>query len=117
MTIPEKGKAYVLVSYNHQFIKSLPNIPPDTEKVFYKEFYVKCPSWLSARTVADRLAAAKSPEDLSGLELKPCDVFTADLAEAMRFSHPESPKHIKDIEARVNIKLHAEEIDEKYCPF
>jgi len=116
--IPLNARAYVMVSYNHDFIKSLKDISPDTEKVYYLGIALKTPGWLNPSDVAERLAGEV---DFAGtmerLELNIVHNFTRDLENAMRFNHDEIKGEVEELQFQIRSKIRSECLDEEYLPF
>jgi len=115
--IPLEERAYVIASYDINFIRSLEDIPNDTEKVYYYSLALKTPEWLSPKDVANRLASEVDPSVAEELELKRIHVFTKDLEDAMRFEYNKIEEEVRKLQSQINAKIRSECLDEEYLPF
>jgi hypothetical protein len=115
--IPLERRAHVIVSYDRNLIGGLENVPPDTEKVYYRGLTLKAPKWRDTTEVALRLAEAGTPEVVEELELEKNHTFTGDLEEAMRFEHNKVDDEVRMLRSRLGAKIGSECLDEEYVPF
>ncbi len=117
MAIPLEERAHVIVTYNLRFIETLSDIPPGTEKVYYRAFALRTPAWMSAEDVALRLAEAEDRDIVERLELTPVYQFTSDAEDAMEFTHEKVYQEADSLTSRLGITFVVESFDREWLPF
>lgn len=111
-------KAYVVVSYDPEFIKRIKETPYGIKKVYFKQLSLKVPQGSTREHVAEILAGANSARVVENLQLKRVWMFTEKESEAMRFSYNKIEKEVRNL--RINAghtSLISEMLEEEYSPF